>query len=405
MLKMHFDFRDVFLAARLGLSPKKIWVIFWGLATGFFLYGVFGYLAHLVEGRSLVDIWIMFGLVPAAPWPGSGSLSWLLWIAGLAGALVAYLLTTAVAARLAAEQQAGNEFYEVGEAINYLRDGWKSVLGGPLVIFSFIIFLVLLGILSGWWGRIPVIGELTMAILSLPIYFVCLLLAFLMFSLMLAIFYTPVVAGATKGDAFDNIFEIFSSITSQPWRLIIYTGLLKVVSFAAVIVFACFTAAALAIGFSVLAWSMGDKFTEIVVAAFNLYTPPMAVSQIISVASDLPKMADFTSFMLATPSLTWSGQVAAFIIGMAMNIIRLLVVSYGLAVFISGQTIIYRVIVMKRDQRDIFSADTEANRDASNAEVDAVSLQPELTRPVDSPDAGRKKNLKKARPTTRTKKK
>jgi hypothetical protein len=44
---------------------------------------------------------------------------------------------------------------------------------------------------------------------------------------------------------------------------------------------------------------------------------------------------------------------------MSLNAVRLLVLSYGLSVFVTGQTIIYGVIVMKRDQRNIFESPRE----------------------------------------------
>lgn len=359
MLKMYFDYRDIFRAARLGLSPKKTWVLFWGLVCGFAFYGILGYLAHMAAGRSLADVWVMFGLVPAMPWPGSGVISWVLWMIGLLGALLIYMMSAAVTARLAAEQLKGNEFFEVKEAVDYLKVSWKSILGGPLVIISFVLLLLFFGILSGWWGRIWVLGELTIAVLSLPIYLVCLFLVFLLVSLAIGLFFSPVISGATKGDAFDNLFEVFSSITAQPWRLVVYTGLLKIICLFAAAVFAWFTISGLGLAYQVLSWSMGSKFSDIAIAAFNLYTPPLATNYVMALGIDHPVLSSLSSFMTANPALNWSGHTAAFIMGMSLNAVRLLVLSYLLSVFVTGQTIIYGIIVMKRDEKNIFEKKEE----------------------------------------------
>ncbi len=378
MLKLYFDYRDIFRAARLGLSPKKMWVFFWGLMWGFIFYGTLGYCAHLAAGRSLSDVWVMFGLVPAMPWPGSGAISWVLWAIGLLGALLIYMLSAAVTARLAAEQLKGNEFYEVKEAVGYLKDSWKSILGGPLVIISFVLFLLFFGILSGWWGRITVLGELTIALLSLPIYLVCLFLVFLLVSLAIGLFFSPVISGATKGDSFDNLFEVFSSITSQPWRLVVYTGFLKVLCLVAAGVFAWFTISGLGIAYQVLSWSMGSKFSDIALAAFNLYTPPLATNYLM--ALDNPVLSGLSSAMMAPPALNWSGHTAAFIMGMSLNAVRLLVLSYLLSVFVTGQTIIYGIVVMKRDQRNIFVAEKGPLEESCQ-----TGLKEEEPEPVKSP--------------------
>ena len=396
MLKMYFDYRDIFRAARLGLSPKKMWVLFWGLVWGFTFYGILGYLSHMVAGRSLADVWVMFGLVPAMPWPGSGAIPWALWLIGLLGALLIYMMTAAVTARLAAEQLKGNEFYEVKEATGYLKGAWKSILGGPLVIISFVLLLLFFGILSGWWGRIPVLGELTIALLSLPIYLVCLFMVFLLVSLVIGLLFSPVISGATKGDAFDNLFEVFSSITAQPWRLVTYTGLLKLLCLLAAAVFAWFTVSSMGIAYQVLSWAMGGKFADIAIAAFNLYTPPLATNYIMFLGMDNPMISALSSFMTTAPVLNWSGQTAAFIMGMSLNAVRLLVLSYLLSVFVTGQTIIYGIIVMKRDQRDIFAREEGPQAETCQAIGDSEKQTEEAEPQINKKPKGVLKKIKPA---------
>lgn len=357
MLKLHFNYKDVFRAARLGLSPKKMWVMFWGLLLGFASYGVFGYLAHAAAGRSLEDTWAMFGLVPL-PWTDFGFWAWLLW--GLGGLLfaVVMMMASAMTARITAEQLSGNEFFEVKEAAKFLRDSWKSVLGAPLVIVLFIVFLLVCGAILGLWGRIPFIGHLTVSLLALPIYFVCLFIAFLGAALAVALWYVPVIVGSTKSDTFDGLFEAFSAITAQPWRLVVYTGLLKLVVLAGTLVLAWFTMAALGIAFQVLSAAMGQKFVDIALSGVALYTPPVALNAMIGL------MNSGCGFGGAAPlvpcsDLGWAGHISAFITGMTLNVVRLIVLSYAASAFVVGQTIIYGVIVMKRDERDIFERKEE----------------------------------------------
>lgn len=357
MLKMYFDYRDVFKAARLGLSPKKMWMLLLGLLAGFTFYGIFGYLSHLIAGRSISDIWIMFGLVPAIPWPGAAVVSWIFWTIGVLGALIIYMLSAAAVARTASEQLKGNEFYDIAEARKFIKTNWKSIVGGPLIIFCFVLILIIFGIFLGLWGRIPALGEVSVAILSLPVYFICLFIVFLLVSLAVGLFYSPVICGATKSDTFDNLFETFSAITSQPWRLLIYTTLLKIVALLATAIFAWFTISGISIAFAVLSWAMGSKFTDIAIASFNFYTPPLASNFLLSLGTENTLIRNLNGFLLSAPTLNWSGQAAAFIMGMTLNLIRLAVLSYFFSIFITGQTIIYGTIVMKRDQKNIFEED------------------------------------------------
>lgn len=357
MLKMYFNFKDVFRAARLGFSPKKIWAFFCGLLLGLTVYNLFSYLAHAVMGRSFVDTWILFGLLPQ-PWVYDFNIvAWILWLHGVVGLGISYMLTAAVVARITAEQLSGNEFYETKEAVTFVKQGWKAVLGAPLVIVTFIAFLVLGGLVLGLWGRIPYLGELTVSALAIPIYLVCLFIVFLLAALLAALWYSPIVAGAAKSDTFDNLFEIFSTMTSQPWRLVVYSGLLKLVVLMGFGVFALFSYQAVMLSYKLLGVFMGERFLDLGAAAFNLYTPPMVLNVMLGALQGWG--FDQGLYLLNTPSLNWSGHISAFFIGMSLNLVRLLVFSYAAAATVVGQTIIYGIIVMKRDDRNIFERQEE----------------------------------------------
>jgi hypothetical protein len=330
-------------------------------------------------------------LVPL-PWIDFGAGAWLLWVAGAGAFLLCYLLAAAVAAKITAEQLRGNEFFEIGQGVTFLKENWKSVMGGPAVIMLFAAFFLLCGMLLGLWGRIPVVGELMVSLVAIPVYFVCLFLAFLCAALLVGVFYAPVIVGATKSDAFDSLFETFSAMTSQPWRLVVYTGLLKLVSFAGFVVFGLFTCVALMIGVKTLGAAMGDKFTGIAAAAFNAYTPGWVTNAMIKLAGGCGPC----QFLLAAPDLGWAGQVSAFIIGMSINAIRLMLLAYLMSSFVAGQTIIYGIIVKKRDERDIFAQPEE--KEALPAEQPSQPVAPaKLVAPA-------KPAAKRAAPRARQKK-
>lgn len=357
MLKLYFNYKDVFRAARLGFSPKKMWVMFCGLLAGFILYGLFGYLAQAASGRSFVDTWAMFGLWPL-PWSDFGFWSWLLWGVGVLIFAVILMMAATMASKITAEQLAGNEFFEIKEALKHLKETWKSVLGAPLVIVAFLVFLLICGVILGLWGRIPFIGHLTVSFLTIPIYFVCLFLVFLLVALAVALWLVPIVVGTTKSDTFDSLFETFSAITSQPWRLAVYTGLLKLVTLAGAVVFAWFTLTGLGIAFKVLSLAMGQKFLDIAVSALAIYTPPVLLNLLIGLINSGYGLSGLLP-LAPCSDLGWAGHISAFILGMSLNLIWLWLLSYVTSSWVVGQTVIYGIIVMKRDERNIFERKEE----------------------------------------------
>ena len=61
---LHFDFRDIFLAPRLALSGKKIWLFLRANICGYIVYLIFNYLGLLLMGQSIKYIWMSQGLYP-----------------------------------------------------------------------------------------------------------------------------------------------------------------------------------------------------------------------------------------------------------------------------------------------------------------------------------------------------
>ena len=47
---LHFNYKDIFLAPRLALSPKKIWVFIIGNLSGYVIYWILSYLSLTISG-------------------------------------------------------------------------------------------------------------------------------------------------------------------------------------------------------------------------------------------------------------------------------------------------------------------------------------------------------------------
>ena len=104
----YFDFRDLFLAPRSGLSGKKIWVASSGLFLAHLGYAVFTYLARIATGMTLSGCWTTQGLWPVPAfaqytWPG-----WLLQLTGIGFAGMVLLLAATAVSSLAYEQFKGD---------------------------------------------------------------------------------------------------------------------------------------------------------------------------------------------------------------------------------------------------------------------------------------------------------
>jgi hypothetical protein len=69
MKAMHFNFKDLFRAPRLGFSLQRIWINGLGLLAGYIFYLVITYISFFASGYSFLEVWYTFGLLPC-PLPG-----------------------------------------------------------------------------------------------------------------------------------------------------------------------------------------------------------------------------------------------------------------------------------------------------------------------------------------------
>jgi len=85
MIKLHYNYKDLFRCTRLGLSIKKMFVMLSAITLGAFAYTIFTYIAFIANGTSIKTIWETYKFIPV-PVIGITTLtwySWLIWIVGV----------------------------------------------------------------------------------------------------------------------------------------------------------------------------------------------------------------------------------------------------------------------------------------------------------------------------------
>ncbi|KPJ48819.1 hypothetical protein AMJ40_06825 [candidate division TA06 bacterium DG_26] len=358
MIKLHYNFKDVFRAARLGFSAKKMWIQFLGLLIGVLGYLILSYIAFLVGTEySFMDIWNQFKFVPL---PFGVQFAWFGWII-LALSLIWFvgvnLLTVCAVSKVTFEQLRGDEFYEIKEALKFVKSNWKAVLLSPATLALFIIILVAIGILFGLIGKIPYFGELFIGFLWIPIFAVSLFVAYLIVIFFVSFITVPAVVATTKSDTFDSLFELFSVTNEQNWRWLIYQILLLFTMGVATGVLGLFIKYSLGLANWAIGLAMGDKLAAVINNAY-CYLPSIPKLPLI------PKVYGFFFPQLLAARvpqpLPWSGDIAACLIGIVLYLIFFFLCSYKLAVFSAGQSLIYIDLVKKKDEKDLLEKKEEA---------------------------------------------
>ncbi len=368
MTNMHFNYKDVFRAGRLGFSAKKMWVGFLGLLVAFIGYGILSYLAFIAGGTEIAEVWETYRLVPfypgEMPWPWY---SWVLWIVGIIWWILVALLSGVAISKITYEQLKGDEFYEIKEAIKFALKNGKSAILAPVVLILFIIALIIMGIILALITWIPYFGQLFFAVMAIPAFFVCIFILYLVVVTIVSLIVGPSIVGTTGNDTFDTLFESFSVINDQPWRFVLYELLLKLIVIVGVGILGFFAVKAIFLGRDVIGIIVPEaKLDNILLNAayyVKLTVPtfcPEVIQNLVTGYIEWVGMPDLLSPLKYSPPYeTWAGAISSFVLGIIYYFIILGVLSLAPSIFYAGNTIIFTVLVKKKDDKNLLEIKEE----------------------------------------------
>ena len=362
--ELHWNYKDVFRAARFGFSAKKIWTMFLGILLGTTLYSIFTYIGMALSGLTFPQIWAEFRFIPF-PWTIPLTIPGKIFVGiGMFLCFVSYFIFGTAVSKITIEQLKGDEFYEVKRAIAHGFKSGRSAVLAPITLAIIVGLILLGGVILGLIGKIPYFGELVLLILAIPVIFIVFFMVYLIVAFFFSLFMAPAVVGTTKSDTFDTLFEVFSTMNEENWRFIGYQILLYGVKIVGVGLFAFFTGRVIAIINGVLSasWLMGAKFVNIADAALS-YLPSIAFPndltyQWVSRFLELTK-TDILLYPPSTPSIPWPQAVLGVVFGILLYLLIFTVIAYWGAMHWAGNTIIFTIMLKKKDEIDLLEQKEE----------------------------------------------
>lgn len=389
MVALRFDVRDLFRAPRIAFSFQRLWIQFLGLLAAMAGYIVLTYLALVSAGADFGLAWSRFGLLPAAsgqplPWY-SKILACLavLWLA------VVLFWTAVAVCRAVYMHLKGNHFYTWKEALRFsLKKKAGASVATPVAIALIILFTVIGGAVVGLFGRIPWgVGDVLGVGISLlsPVWFAAsLFLVFLGLALAVSLLLTPSVLATTDDDAFEGIFQSFSTLAAQPWRIVLYGLLLAALSLIGFGVLAWFVKQAWIVMTRVLSAGMGEKYADISYAASYLFQNWIypAVEWTRAIPASVSNCCFFSSDFVGV-DLPAIQTVSAVVTAVFLTLFALAVAAYPLAVLNSGLCILFLVLKKKKDDENLLErkdkeeeTGEEENEEAAESEAEPKKAAP-----------------------------
>lgn len=389
-MELQYRWEDVIRAGRLGINTRKIGVGVKGLFYGISFYSILSYVALLVSGWQIKEIWQQYRFIPA-PFI-QGNLNWIgiiIYVLACLVALFFYLVTLTAISKITFEQLKGDEFYEGREAWAFARKNWKGAFGSPIFLAIIIAALILVGLVMGAVVRfIPHVGPIFIGLFSFPMIGGAFFIVYLTIVTGVVLLAAPAIVATTDSDTFDTVFEAFSLISDQTWRLILWEAILFVMTFLCAFVFAYLTKKTLFLTNSVLNQWGGPNWPIMWKNAKWLVYMPNFIPMVLG--RWFPSLM-FLQGPFLTEGVAKSTILASFLLGFSFYLIVFIVLGYGLSVMGSGQTLIYTILVKIKDNKNLL----EEKEELFGEEFEEEEETKEEKKAKKQKKAGKKKGKKK----------
>jgi hypothetical protein len=376
MYQLHFDFRDIFRAPRFALSVQKMWTQFLGLSVGYLCYLVLTYASMLISGYKLADMWIRYGLLPCLF--ATGDLyPWFAWLVSSIGSLLflaSLLIAKTAVARAVYMQAKGNNFYTYHEAYKFAFRKMWSVLLAPISLFVLVGFMIIGFLFVSLLGKIPFIGEIGISLFTFIWFVLTLLLFFILIVIGVSFLLVPSIIATTDDDAFEAIFQAFSTTWKQPWRFLLYEAMTLVLSIISLGILAAFAKESISIMNTLFGSFMGSDFINLANNGQGLVQGWLLMGQNI-VDSTFQLFSQFVYFknefiIIPASKLSVSVVISSYLYAISLLFIGGWILSYGLATFSSGNTMLFLAIKMKKDNVNLLARkdqEEQENKEPDNA--------------------------------------
>ncbi|MBN2587663.1 MAG: hypothetical protein JXR55_10245 [Candidatus Fermentibacteraceae bacterium] len=352
--ELRFGIRDIPSCARYGFSARKIWVFFKTLVLSWIIWDIFVYLGFFAAGSDMAARWDQSRLLPLP-----GSLFWMdtipviLLAIGIVLIIHVLMRGSMMVSRMTFQQVRGDDFFSGADASRFTKTHSAPLITIPVMLVLTMIIIFAVGVLAGVVSGIPAAGNVLVAVLSLPLWGMMLLGLLTAAGLLLALQLVPAVVATTGGDTFEAVFEVFSTLTSQSWRLFLYFLAAVIAILSAGLLFLLFSSLALTVLSSAFTLGAGNGSLVSTMAA----GPQVLAPEV------LPYFSGLVTFGHQDGAGTLTG-LAGLIASISGTAVFLVVLSYMCSGFSAAWTLIYMVLKFRKDGEDLLErADREDQRE------------------------------------------
>jgi hypothetical protein len=212
-----------------------------------------------------------------------------------------------------------------------------------------------------------------------------------------ALIQTPAILATTNDDAFEAVFQSFSLVWSQPWRLILYEFISAAFAIIGLLVLAFLAKKAYIVMDRLFSNVMGADFININAQAMYLLNLWLfhSINWVNSILGDSSGLVYFSREFIPLQLPHAYQYVASYIFAIWMLIIGGFILSYGLASFNVGTTLSYILLRKRKDDENLLERKDPEEEDEEEKKESEEAKPEEVVEKIDEAIVEQKKKKSK----------
>jgi hypothetical protein len=322
------------------LSGKNLLAQGRQLLYGYLCYLILTYIALMVDGLSIGQIWDSHALLPPCAVEME---NWLSIVIGSIGMLLLAIFVyygCLTVARLSFEELKGNYFFPLKEAARDAKPGLRVFVVAVIILGLMVVVFSLLQAVVALIALIPGVGEIIYALIyGMPLFIWSLFIVFVAFGLTTAFLTLPAIITLSEKESFGATFYIYNVIWTQPLRWFSLTAISFALAKVGTFVLGYFFMRALQLSNYAAGLFAGDKMQGIISAANGMMAKESGIIGFFTTLYPGSAISFDWLTTLGATEASGSAAVAAVIMYIILILIAFVVLSYGLNVITAGQVI------------------------------------------------------------------
>ena len=374
-IKLNFNYTDIFRAPRLALSGKKVSILIKGNLIGYISYFLFSLISLLSTGMNIKEVISKYGLYPCLFGHSAEWYSWVLYYIGIIIWFLAILLSLTAVSRVVLKQLKGNDFFSGKDAWEYALKHWHAVVFTPMTLLLIIVFFLLLASTFAFIGKVPILGKFTFSVLYIIYFFGSIFTILTAFVLISSLIYTPSIIGIYEEDTMGAVFQTYSITFGQIWRIIVYNLLLFILIVLSLEIFSWFCLHSIGLISYIFGhkFFMGNQFVILNNYSSSLVLPNVILDTVLyyksiiletlNLNTGLPYFFNNTINYLESANMSSLDIIYSIFLSLSYFIIGLSILSYGLAIFAVGESLMFITFKKLSDDDDLILRNDEDDED------------------------------------------